>query len=40
MQKRLAFLAVLVLLLAACSGGTQPSNGTWDSSKWDSAIWQ
>lgn len=32
--------ALLVLVLAACGGGNASNNGTWDSSKWDSALWQ
>lgn len=38
----LGILLALVLALAACggSGAAGPTKGTWDNSKWDSAIWQ
>jgi len=33
-------LTLLILLLAACSGGQADNKGTWDGSNWDSVNWQ
>ncbi len=39
MKRKWLVLWLVLALLAAC-GGSTPTQGIWDTSSWDSAIWQ